>query len=76
MDVIVAVNMSLFLLLSVICSTYVMTDLTIDSMRGLRSSHTDCRGLMNINDLDELIPFAALILSIPLAPGWLVSGKR
>jgi hypothetical protein len=33
---------------------------------------------MNINDVDvdESIPFAAFIFSIPLAPGWLVSGKR
>ena len=44
-------------------------ELTLDSMMGLRSSHNDCRGLMNINDFDESIPFAAFILSIPLAPG-------
>ena len=50
-------------------------------MEGLRSNHNGSRGLMNINDDDddddddESIPFAAFILSIPLAPGWLVSGK-
>jgi hypothetical protein len=47
-------------------------------MEGLRSSHNDLKGLMNINGLDELelIPFATFILSIPLAPGWIVSGKK
>ena len=51
--------------------------LTVNSMEGLRSNHNGSRGLMNINDDDddESIPFAAFILSIPLAPGWLVSGK-
>ena len=48
-------------------------------MAGLRSNHNDSSGLMNVNDEDdeddESIPFAAFILSIPLAPGWLVSGK-
>ena len=53
---------------------------TVNSMEGLRSNHNGSRGLMNINDDDdddddESIPFAAFILSIPLAPGWLVSGK-
>jgi hypothetical protein len=47
-------------------------------MEGLRSSHNDLKGLMNINGLDELEPilFAAFILSIPLSPGWIVSGKK
>jgi hypothetical protein len=43
--------------------------LTVNSMEGLRSSHNDCKGLMNINDLAESVPFVDLILSIPLAPG-------
>ena len=39
-------------------------------MEGLRNNHNDSRELMNINDIDESIPFAAFILSesIPLAP--------
>ena len=56
--------------------------LTVNSMEGLRSNHNGSRGLMNTNDDvnddvddDESIPFAAFILSMPLAPGWLVSGK-
>ena len=51
--------------------------LTVNSMEGLRSSHNGSRGLMNINDVDDepSMPFAAFIFSIPLAPGWLVSGK-
>ena len=50
--------------------------LTVISMEGLRSNHNGSRGLMNLNDVDESVLFAAFILSIPLAPGWLVSGKR
>jgi hypothetical protein len=47
-------------------------------MEGLRSSHNDLKGLMNINGVDESIPlaFAAFILSIPFTPGWMVSGKK
>jgi hypothetical protein len=51
-------------------------NLTVNSMDGLRNSSNGSRGLMNVNDVGESIPFAAFILSIPLAPGWLVSGKR
>ena len=51
-------------------------NLTVNSMEGLRSNHNGSRGLIKINDVEESIPFAASILSIPLAPGWLVSGKR
>jgi hypothetical protein len=47
----------------------IIQKLTTDSMTGLRSSHNDCRGLMNIKVFDESISFAAFILSIPLAPG-------
>ena len=51
--------------------------LTVNSMEGLRSNHNGFRGLMNINDdnvdvdVDDesSITFAALIFSIPLAPG-------
>ena len=49
--------------------------LTIISIVGLRSNNNERRGLMNTNDLDD-DPCSAFILSIPLAPGWLVSGKR
>ena len=60
-------------LFSILCNVKL---LTVNSMEGLRSNHNDSRGLMNINDFGESMPFAAFIFSIPLAPGWLVSGKR
>jgi hypothetical protein len=45
-------------------------------MEGLRSSNNDLKGLMNVNGVDDSVPFAAFILSIPVAPGWMVSGKK
>jgi hypothetical protein len=65
-------------MLSVICSESVSfgVNLTINSMEGLRSSLNDLKGLMNINGVDESVPFAAFILSIPVAPGCMVSGKK
>ena len=56
---------------------YGRKSLTVNSMEGLRSNRNGSRGLMNINDdvEESSIPFAAFIFSIPLAPGWLVSGN-
>ena len=65
------------LILSVVCfPSPRVKNLTVKSMEGLRSNHNGSRGLMNVNDVDDSVPFAAFILSIPLVPGWLVSGKR
>lgn len=77
-DTIDANTMILFLMLSVDLfpkSHDIKKKLTIKNIVGLRSNHNECRGLMNTNDLDD-DPGSAFILSIPLVPGWLVSGKR
>ena len=51
-------------------------NLTINNMEGLRSNHNDLKGFMNINGVDESVPFVAFILSLPVAPGGMVSGKK
>jgi hypothetical protein len=50
--------------------------LTTANRFGLRSSKRDLNGLMSINELDAAPVDAGISLSIPLVPGWLVSGKK